>query len=125
MIVAEITDSFDPARDQSVPAILWEIRRERRVELMGDGFRFRDLKRWKKGEYLNKQPLGVWAKNSDYKNKLKIHGGGNEGYVEFFNEPDGWLEYYYLEPLPTQELALNPNLVQNPGGKIMVKIDKH
>ena len=115
MIVAEITDSFDPARDQSVPAILWEIRRERRVELMGDGFRFRDLKRWKKGEYLNKQPLGVWAKNSDYKNKLKIHGGGNEGYVEFFNEPDGWLEYYYLEPLPTQELALNPNLVQNPG----------
>ena len=45
MIVAEITDSFDPARDQSVPAILWEIRRERRVELMGDGFRFRDLKR--------------------------------------------------------------------------------
>ena len=37
MIVAEITDSFDPARDQSVPAILWEIRRERRVELMGDG----------------------------------------------------------------------------------------
>lgn len=45
----------------------------------------------------------------------QIHGGGNEGYVEFFNEPDGWLEYYYLEPLPTQELALNPNLVQNPG----------
>lgn len=31
------------------------------------------------------------GKNSDYKNKLKIHGGGNEGYVEFsMNLMDGW-----------------------------------
>lgn len=115
MIVDDITDNFDPDRDPTVPAVLWEIRRERRVELMGDGFRFRDLKRWKKGEYLNKQALGMWVKNSDYNNKLKIHGGDSEGFVEFFAEPKGWLDYYYLEPLPTQELALNPNLVQNPG----------
>lgn len=115
MIVDDITDNFDPDRDPTVPAVLWEIRRERRVELMGDGFRFRDLKRWKKGEYLNKQALGMWVKNSDYNNKLKIHGGGSEGFIEFFAEPKGWLDYYYLEPLPTQELALNPNLVQNPG----------
>ena len=115
MIVSEITDNFDPDRDPTVPAVLWEIRRERRVELMGDGFRFRDLKRWKKGEYLNKQALGAWVNNADYNNTLKIHGGGEEGYVEFFAEPKGWLDYYYLEPLPTQELALNPNLVQNPG----------
>lgn len=115
MVVSEITDAFDPDRDPTVPAVLWEIRRERRVELMGDGFRFRDLKRWKKGEYLNKQPLGMWVNNADYDNKLIIHGGSQEGYVEFFAEPLGWLDYYYLEPLPTQELALNPNLEQNPG----------
>lgn len=115
MKVNEITDDFDPNRDKTVPAVLWEIRRERRVELMGDGFRFRDLKRWKKGEYLNQQPLGIWTKNSLYDNKLIINGGGNEGYVEFFKKPTGWLDYYYLEPLPTKELALNPNLVQNPG----------
>ena len=117
MVVSEITDAFDPDRDPTVPAVLWEIRRERRVELMGDGFRFRDLKRWKKGEYLNKQPLGMWVNNADYDNKLIIHGGSQEGYVEFFAEPLGWLDYYYLEPLPTQELALNPNLEQNPGWK--------
>ena len=115
MVVSEITDAFDPDRDPTVPAVLWEIRRERRVELMGDGFRFRELKRWKKGEYLNKQPLGMWVNNADYDNKLIIHGGSQEGYVEFFAEPLGWLDYYYLEPLPTQELALNPNLEQNPG----------
>lgn len=53
MNVSEIDASFDLNRDQSVDPVLWEIRRERRIELMGDGFRFRDLKRWKKGEYVN------------------------------------------------------------------------
>ena len=36
MNIAEITTSFDPNRDHNVPPILWEIRRERMVELMGD-----------------------------------------------------------------------------------------
>ncbi len=65
MNVSEIDASFDLDRDRSVDPVLWEIRRERRIELMGDGFRFRDLKRWKKGEYVNKQPLGAWVKSSD------------------------------------------------------------
>lgn len=115
MTVAEITDDFDTNRDQTVPAVLWEIRRERRVELLGDGFRFRDLKRWKKAHYINKQPLGAWANRSQYGNKIKIHGGGNEGFIEYFSPAEGWLDYYYFEPIPTQELALNPNLKQNPG----------
>jgi hypothetical protein len=114
MNVSEIDAAFDPARDQSVDPVLWEIRRERRIELMGEGFRFRDLKRWKKGEYMNKQSLGVWVKNSDFGNKLKILGGGTEGYVYLFGTPKGWLDYYYLEPIPTREIVLNPNLVQNP-----------
>lgn len=115
MRISDINASFDLNRDPTVDPVLWEIRRERRVELLGDGFRFSDLKRWKKGEYFNKQPLGVWIKNSDFGNKIKIYGGGNEGYVEFFALPKGWLEKYYLEPLPTREIALNPKLSQNPG----------
>lgn len=114
MVIADINAGFDTNRDAAVDPVLWEIRRERRVELMAEGFRFNDLKRWKKGEYMNKQPLGVWVKNSDYGNKLKINGGGTEGYVEYFPAPAGWLDKYYFEPLPTQDLALNPNLVQNP-----------
>jgi hypothetical protein len=115
MNVSAIDASFDSNRDVTVDPLLWEIRRERRVELMGDGFRFNDLKRWKKGNYINKQQLGVWVKNADFGNKLKIMGGGAEGYVQFFDVPLGWLDKYYLEPVPLNEIALNPALEQNPG----------
>ena len=41
----------DPDRDQDINPILWEIRRERRIELVFEGIRFNDLRRWKKLEY--------------------------------------------------------------------------
>lgn len=115
MEVANITAGFDTQRDPSVDPVLWEIRRERRVELMGDGFRFNDLKRWDKGNYLDSLQLGAYVNNSNYGNKLSIYGGGASGYVQFFPAPVGWQPQYYLEPIPTQELQLNKNLVQNPG----------
>lgn len=117
MVVSAITSGFDPNRDSTVDPVLWEIRRERRVELMGDGFRFEDLKRWKKGHYVDKRAVGVRVKNSDYGNNLKILNGAEEGYVVYFDEPAGWLEKYYLEPIPIKEQVLNPNLGQNPGWK--------
>lgn len=115
MKVSEIDENFDLNRDKSVDPILWEIRRERRVELLGDGFRFNDLKRWKKGTYVNKQPLGLWINNANYGNKLTIKNGAPEGYAVLYNIPAGWLDKYYLEPIPSQEIALNPKLTQNPG----------
>lgn len=129
MALSAITSDFDTRRDQTVDPQMWEIRRERRVELMGDGFRFNDLRRWKKCEYINKQKLGRWysAKqliddrliNNESQCKLKFKGGGYEGYIEFFMDPVkegyGWLDHYYLYPLPLNDLALNPNLEQNPG----------
>ena len=114
MVVADIDASFDLKRDADVAPVLWEIRRERRVELMEEGFRFNDIRRWKKGNYLDKQELGMWVDNSKYGNKLTIHGGGKEGYVEYNTVPLGWLEYYYLYPLPKDQLILNKNLQQNP-----------
>lgn len=47
----------DPDRDPSVSPILWEIRRERAIELMMEGFRKTDLKRWKKYNYLANREL--------------------------------------------------------------------
>src|SRR5690606_22356607 len=60
----------DPNRDESVPALIWEIRRERRIELMMEGFRLDDLKRWKKLEYTDTEEnvdinRGAWIKRSD------------------------------------------------------------
>ena len=115
MVVGSIDANFDKNRDQTVDPVLWEIRRERRIELFGDGFRFNDLKRWAKGSYLINQALGVRVNNATYGNKLSISGGGATGYVFYQPAATGWNDKYYLEPVPIQEILLNGNLVQNPG----------
>ncbi|MBQ8501849.1 MAG: RagB/SusD family nutrient uptake outer membrane protein [Bacteroides sp.] len=43
----------DPARDADVSTLLWEIRRERRMEFVYEHARLLDLKRWKKLHYMN------------------------------------------------------------------------
>lgn len=50
----------DPARDADVPALIWEIRRERRMEFVFEHTRLLDLKRWKKLHYMN------FSSNPDY-----------------------------------------------------------
>ena len=42
----------DPERDPTVNPLLWEIRRERAVEMLFEGVRKDDLARWKKFQYL-------------------------------------------------------------------------
>lgn len=128
MIVKDIDASFDPRRDQTVDPVLWEIRRERIIELMGEGFGFDDIRRWKKAEwFINKQPYGQWAKRSVFSNPfldLSTKMGSstmNEGYIFLYNDAvasgKGWLDKYYLYQIPTNEIALNPKLTQNPGWK--------
>jgi len=56
----------DPARDADVPALIWEIRRERRMEFVFEHTRLLDLKRWKKLNYMNFSTspdylLGPWV----------------------------------------------------------------
>ncbi|WP_447641007.1 MULTISPECIES: RagB/SusD family nutrient uptake outer membrane protein [Chitinophagaceae] len=43
----------DPSRDPSVSPLLWEIRRERRMEFVFEYSRYQDLKRWKKLDYMD------------------------------------------------------------------------
>jgi len=106
----------DPTRDASVDPALWEIRRERAVELMYEGFRTDDLRRWKKwSEYTKEAKLGRWVVNSEYGNKLPIQNGAAEGYVQPYATPKGVPDYYYLSPIPSSQIVLNPQLKQNPG----------
>jgi hypothetical protein len=55
----------DPDRDSDVPALIWEIRRERRMEFVFETSRLLDIKRWKKINYMaNTDPdnmLGLWT----------------------------------------------------------------
>lgn len=55
----------DPDRDADVSPLLWEIRRERRMEFVFEHTRLMDIKRWKKIEYMNGNVktdnlLGLW-----------------------------------------------------------------
>ncbi|WP_423127907.1 RagB/SusD family nutrient uptake outer membrane protein [Gaoshiqia sp. Z1-71] len=135
MNVSEIDDSFDPKRDVTVDPVLWEIRRERLVELMGEGFGFQDVRRWKTAAwFVNQDQMGVRIKKSDYTNaagvivaawnNLKLvdrdfNPVNNEGYLQRFINPvkigKGWKDQYYLFPIPLNDLSLNENLEQNPG----------
>jgi hypothetical protein len=121
----------DPERDPTVPSLIWEIRRERRTELMFEGFRLDDLKRWKKLGYTDTEAnsdinRGAWIKKSDYPTlhtDVKIEGGATEGYIipapsaasaRLFND-----QKYYLEPIPLDQIQLyltqGVTLAQNPG----------
>lgn len=51
LLIAAIPD--DPARDPDVSPLLWEIRRERRMEFVFEHTRLMDIKRWKKIEYMD------------------------------------------------------------------------
>ena len=55
----------DPARDYDVSKLLWEIRRERRMEFLHEGNRIKDLYRWYKLDYMDYDTnpdkyLGPW-----------------------------------------------------------------
>jgi len=63
MTLADLPD--DPDRDADVPALIWEIRRERRMEFVFEHSRLLDVKRWKKINYLDVTTnpdlhLGLW-----------------------------------------------------------------
>ena len=55
MKLSEINDAFDPNRDPEVSPLLWEIRRERRMEFVFEYSRLLDIKRWKKLDYMNNE----------------------------------------------------------------------
>lgn len=142
MVVADINASFDPNRGKYYPKnndagiqvdpVLWEIRRERIIELMGEGFGSYDVRRWRMAPwFLNQPATGIWAtKEMASANSMTLYnpltgysdgtnGSLAEGNIYLFNDPlkegKGWLEKYYLYQIPTTEILLNPELEQNPG----------
>ena len=55
MQLADINASFDPERDADVDPLVWEIRRERRLEMVFEHSRILDLRRWHKLDYMDNQ----------------------------------------------------------------------
>lgn len=107
----------DPKNDRGVSDLIWEIRRERRSELMFDNwFRYWDLVRWHMLDKLDstKYPdvlLGANVKNDPActTDKKGDYIDGSKGMTRSFDKK------YYLYPIPSGQTDLNPELGQNPG----------
>ena len=129
----------DPKNTEGISNLLWEIRRERRSELMCDGFRYEDLLRWKQGYLLDfsKNPDGyrgvsraaLEAYVAAHKDE-PLHKDQSMATIEANNKfDDKYLLGFdpaannrkfdesknYLEPIPSTQITLHPALGQNPG----------
>ncbi len=116
-----LTDPDWPEYGYTLSNVLYEIRRERSVELMNEGYRYDDLFRWRAvTSILNgNRPKGA------YYEQLLQDSDPNQN-VDADNYLDPYLDAIptgynfdetkaYLNPIPSDELILNPNLTQNPG----------
>jgi hypothetical protein len=79
------------------------IEQERIVELVGEGHRFFDIRRWKKVEEIWPMPTGQVLFNSQ----------GTRVRDEFVNAPERNYQRYYLFRIPTDEVENNPKITQN------------
>lgn len=103
---------------------------------------FEDVRRWKKADwFVNKQHYGAWV-NADNTGAVISKTGGatgllnastrleasaadvaaqGGGHLYYYLDPvkagKGWLDKYYLEPIPSEELLLNSALEQQTGWK--------
>ena len=124
--------------------VILEIRRERRIELVMETYRWDDILRWKAGQLVTRQfkgmyfpSIGKFDLDGDGKEDVWIYEGtkptasgiqllklGSEILLENGNSGNVIVNPHikkvfdetkdYFYPLPTQELELNENLDQNP-----------
>lgn len=133
--------TMNPVEDPNAPdygyvvdPLLNEIRRERRIELAADGFRYDDIIRWKATKLFENPKTFLGMRVTDKVIALYQEGtfGGETGralveyegktyirpYAKELNDPGRvWTDNdkRFLNPLSKNVLLINPNLKQNPG----------
>ena len=85
-----------------------KIKRERQIELMAEGQRYFDLRRWKTAEKDLNQPLMGFRIERQDNGVVSTHEFVVDGQRKFNTK-------MYYSPIPYSEMQLNTNLVQNPG----------
>lgn len=118
----------------TVSPLIYEIRRERRIELAFEGFRWDDIVRWKAGKLIEnpKTVYGIVASaavQSQYNSYFgtNMFAGINTVTIADWDKTKQilspytipmriWNDKLYLHPLPNDQLTLSKGiLVQNPG----------
>lgn len=109
-----------------ISPLIAEIRRERRVELFMEGFRYADVRRWKQGRKLAVPTMGMrWdaaaaARYPGATVKTIADPVSKKTYIDVYAGTD-WANpvfdesKHYLWPIPLNTLAQNPAIKQNPG----------
>ena len=115
------SDPAWPDYGYTLSPLLYEIRRERAVELLGEGFRWDDIVRWKAGRLLENPKSMLGMKVSD---KLRDNYDNfnrtltDDGYLVVYPDKSSrkWDDKLYLHPIPLEETVMNPNLLPNKHG---------
>ncbi len=127
MVPMNINPPMDPRyAGDGISPLLVEIRRERRIELFQEGFRYDDIRRWKQGKKLEKPDMGIqWNAEAQarYEGAIiqtSVDPENGKTYIDVYKGSD-WADPVfdenknYLWPIPLSDLAQNPAIGQNPG----------
>jgi len=98
--------SSEPTKFQTQEGLREIIQQERTVELMFEGKRFWDLRRWKLAPEIMNQDILSWNyKMKEIKYYFRV--------IPIYSQTFGLKDYFW--PISTQQVEANPNLVQNLG----------
>ena len=119
----ELVDPLNVANDKvgivQVTPLVWEVRRERRVELMFDkNDRYWSLIRWHElgrldTEEYKDQTKGAWIADEWIQDPALERDA--EGYITESGYVRKYDEKHYHAPIPTGQISLNKEIGQNPG----------
>lgn len=98
-------------------ALLREIRRERQIELIGEGLRFFDILRWRAGKLIeNRKTIKGMKLTAALRNEYRQSGNDvssvitdNQDYVIIYNniaDARSWNDKYYHYPIPIDQINL-------------------
>lgn len=120
--VASLSSMNDPANNMNVSSLIWEVRRCRRCELIMDrDFRYWDLIRWHQLDKLDNTQYPKVLQGANLTAAKEAIDAGikltSDGYMEGKHTDRKFESKYYFFPIPSGQIALNPNIEQNPGWK--------
>jgi hypothetical protein len=87
-----------------------KLKRERQIELMGEGHRYFDLRRWKDAPVEENTPVRGFNMNMPESQRERF-----DVPVDVLTLPSVFVDKMYLWPIAHSELKKNRNLTQNPG----------